>query len=69
MAEKSTPHEISSAGTKALFSALGAVNATRFLRQLEHGEGDYTKERQDWADKITFEQLASEAELEPSQEK
>ena len=64
-AEKLTQREIAIAGTEALFTALGAVNATRFLRQFDHGSGDYTQERQRWADDVTFDQLTAGAATAP----
>ena len=37
--------KIRRAGLKALSRALGVVGAVRFLRQLETGSGDYSRER------------------------
>jgi hypothetical protein len=46
------PAELRQAGFRALADALGWVNAVRFIRQYDAGEGDYTDERQallpDW---------------------
>ncbi|HMH51466.1 MAG TPA: hypothetical protein VK548_14610 [Candidatus Acidoferrum sp.] len=39
------PVELRRRGFEALVQGLGWVNAVRFLRQYEVGEGDYTRER------------------------
>jgi hypothetical protein len=39
------PSELRRRGFEALVHALGWVNAVRFLRQYEVGQGDYTRER------------------------
>ena len=40
------PVELRKKGFEALVDALGWVNAVRFIRQYEKGEGDYTAERE-----------------------
>ena len=39
------PVELRRRGFQVLVEALGWVNAVRFLRQYEVGQGDYTRER------------------------
>ena len=39
------PVELRRRGFEALVQALGWVNAVRFLRQYEVGQGDYTRDR------------------------
>ena len=39
------PVELRRRGFEALVVALGWVNAVRFIRQYETGQGDYTRER------------------------
>lgn len=39
------PSELRSRGFEALCATLGWVNAVRFLRQYEPGQGNYTEER------------------------
>lgn len=39
------PVELRRRGFEALVQGLGWVNAVRFIRQYEVGEGDYTRER------------------------
>jgi hypothetical protein len=41
-----SPNTIRTEGYRVLSRELGAANAVNFLRQLENGNGDYTKERQ-----------------------
>ncbi|MBW4622082.1 MAG: hypothetical protein KME17_22355 [Cyanosarcina radialis HA8281-LM2] len=52
-----TPLEINRVGYKALIDALGFDGTIRFLRQFEPGSGDYTKERHQWLDKLTAEDI------------
>lgn len=46
------PVELRRKGFVALVESLGWINAVRFIRQYEQGQGDYTRERQsllpDW---------------------
>lgn len=46
------PVELRRKGFTALVESLGWINAVRFIRQYEQGQGDYTRERQsilpDW---------------------
>ena len=55
------PVELRRKGFEALVESLGWVNAAKFLRQYESGEGDYTAERQsllpDWDLKTITEKL------------
>lgn len=46
--------EIRQKGYTALVDALGVAGTLRFLQQLEVGYGDYTKERNQWLDKLTM---------------
>ncbi len=54
--------EIRKAGIESLSRDLGPVGMVYFLRQFEHGEGDYTKERKMWIDDIDIEDILSEVE-------
>lgn len=54
-----TMPEIRAEGFKALVERLGPADALRFLRQYEPGEGDYTKERHQWLDDLTFEEIVA----------
>lgn len=66
-----TMNEIRQAGIEALTKALGPVGMVRFLQQFDMGSGDYTKERHQWIDKISVDDIfnaAQEAEKEPKPE-
>ena len=52
-----TPVELNRKGFKALVDALGYADAIRFIRQFDHGSGDYTKERHQWLDELTLEDI------------
>ena len=49
-AETLNPAELRAAGYKALAAALGPLGMARFLLQFEHGHGDYTRQRREWAE-------------------
>jgi len=59
---KMTPSEIRSKGYKALVDALGVSGMIRFLQQFDTGYGDYTKERHQWLDKVTLEEILEDIE-------
>ena len=44
-------------GFEALRDRLGRTEMIRFLQQFETGRGDYSKERHEWVDKITLEDI------------
>lgn len=52
-----TPVELNRKGFNALVKALGYADAIRFVRQFDNGSGDYTKERHQWLDKLTLEDI------------
>jgi hypothetical protein len=52
-----TQVELNRKGFKALVDALGYADAIRFIRQYDNGSGDYTKERHQWLDKLTLEDI------------
>jgi len=52
-----TPLEINRLGYQALTDALGFDGMIRFLRQFELGYGDYTKERHQWLDQFTVDDI------------
>jgi hypothetical protein len=49
-AEARSTDEIRRQGIEALASALGPVDAVRFIQIFELGKGDYTKDRAKWLD-------------------
>lgn len=52
-----TPVELKRKGFKALVNALGYADMIRFIHQYDNGSGDYTKERHEWLDKLTLEDI------------
>lgn len=52
-----TPAELNRKGFKALVDVLGYADAIRFIRQYDNGSGDYTKERHQWLDQLTLEDI------------
>ena len=52
-----TLDEVRREGLEALRQRLGRVDMIRFLQQFETGRGDYSRERHDWVDEITLEDI------------
>jgi hypothetical protein len=52
--------EIRQLGLEILNRELGPVGMVRFLQQFEMGQGDYTKERHQWLDKFTVDEIANQ---------
>ena len=52
--------EINQQATEILVREMGVVDALRFLSQFSRGSGDYTKEREQWLDDLSLEQITSE---------
>lgn len=53
-----TPQQIRVAGLAALSRELGLVGMIRFMQQFELGQGDYSKDRHQWLDKYTVDDIA-----------
>ena len=53
-----TPQQIRAAGLAALSRELGLVGMIRFMQQFEMGQGDYSKDRHQWLDKYTVDDIA-----------
>jgi hypothetical protein len=51
--------EINREAEAILIREMGVVSAMRFLNQFRAGAGDYTKERRQWLDDLSLEQIAS----------
>lgn len=49
--------ELNRKAFKTLVDNLGYVEAVRFFKQFEAGEGDYTKERHQWLDEISLDEI------------
>ena len=52
--------EINQQATDILVREIGIVDTLRFLNQFSAGSGDYTKERGQWLDELSLEQITSE---------
>lgn len=57
-AQMMTPQQIRVAGMAALSRELGLVGMIRFMQQFELGQGDYSKDRHEWLDKYTVDDIA-----------
>lgn len=53
-----TPQQIRVAGLAALSRELGLVGMIRFMQQFEMGYGDYSRDRHEWLDKYTVDDIA-----------
>ncbi len=54
--------EVRQEGLQALQERLGRAHMVRFLQQFETGTGDYARERHDWVDRLSLEDLEREAQ-------
>ena len=57
IADVTNLYQIRQAGLEVLNRELGPVSMIRFLQQYEKGYGDYSKERHEWLDKISVEDI------------
>ena len=55
-----TPIELNRKGFKSLVNNLGYVDAVRFIHQFDNGSGDYTKERHQWLDKLSRDEILAD---------
>jgi len=51
-------------GIEALYDKLGPVGMIRFLQLYDIGSGDYTKERHEWLDKLSHEDIVNQIKKE-----
>jgi hypothetical protein len=47
-------------GIEALSEKLGPIGMVEFMHQFDSGYGDYTKERHNWLDNLTIEDISNE---------
>jgi hypothetical protein len=47
-------------GLEILSRELGPIGLVRFLQQFEMGKGNYTKERHQWLDEFTVDEIANQ---------
>lgn len=57
MIKTRTLPEIRIEGLQALLERLGPADTARFLQQYSAGHGDYTKERGEWLDRTSLDDL------------
>lgn len=48
-------------GLEALRERLGRAGMVRFLQQLETGKGDYARERRQWVERVTLDELKQQS--------
>ena len=60
MKEMITADEIRKSGIEALIKALGPVGMARFIQQFEEGNGDYTRDRDQWLGDLTVDGVLEE---------
>jgi uncharacterized protein YciU (UPF0263 family) len=58
--DNAIPRELRNKGIKVLSDALGPADMARFLMQFDKGQGDYTKERHEWLDKVSIDEISEE---------
>ena len=56
-----TLEEIRQRGLIALRNELGRDGLIRFLQQFETGSGDYARERHEWVDRMSLDELLAKA--------
>jgi hypothetical protein len=59
-----TLDEIRRHGLEALRRKLGRTGLVRFMQQFTTGEGDYTRLRQEWVDRLSLDELRELANVE-----
>jgi len=52
-----TPDEVRREGLEALRERLGRADMIRFIQQFETGHGDYARQRHEWVDATTLEDV------------
>ena len=53
-----TPQQIREAGLEVLSRELGVAGMIRFMQQFEMGKGDYSKDRHQWLDQCSVDDIA-----------
>ncbi|MBF2058046.1 MAG: hypothetical protein IGQ45_12740 [Cyanobacterium sp. T60_A2020_053] len=57
---KMTPVELQRKGFQVLVDSLGIADAIRFIKLYDNGSGDYTKERHQWLDKFSMDDIVND---------
>ena len=50
--------QLAAAGFAAVVEKLGMADAVRYVQLYHQGDGDYTRERRQWLDQLSHEQIA-----------
>jgi hypothetical protein len=58
-----TQNEIMEKGYQVLINSLGVVDTIRFIQYVNQGKGDYTKERYQWLEQKSVDDVFQEIEL------
>lgn len=56
--KRRTATQLAADGFAALVERLGMADAIRYVQLYDPGEGDYTRERQQWLDQLSHEEVA-----------
>lgn len=54
-----SPNQVRSAGLAALIKSLGPTGMARFIQQYDMGTGDYTRDRSNWLDQMSLDEVVS----------
>jgi len=54
------PDELTATAIRVLCREIGLANTARFLRQVAHGQGDYTREREQLFGALTMDEIVAE---------
>ena len=55
-----TDCEIQHSALNAIYKSVGVANSIRFMQQLNKGYGNYSKDRHDWQDNYSVDQIINE---------
>jgi hypothetical protein len=61
--ETRTISQINHRATRILFENMGVVDTIRFLNQFSIGQGDYTKDREEWLSDMSLDDVVSQVRL------
>ncbi|HUU78668.1 MAG TPA: hypothetical protein VMX55_09990 [candidate division Zixibacteria bacterium] len=57
-------NDLRKAGIEALKRELGVTDMIRFLQIFEKGEGNYTKDRKEWLEELSIDEIVEEIKKE-----
>lgn len=59
--------ELNRQAFRTLVENLGYVNAVRFFKQFEVGSGDYTRDRRQWLDDVSLDEIWADIQYRQSE--